>query len=110
MTIPGTVGGGGQLGYDPAAMRAGLAAMDAASAEVSTILNSIQTEVDSLTATWRAQSNLAFTDVHLRWAGRASDINVALQNMRGALAAADVSYATTEQTQIDHYAALARSI
>lgn len=110
MTNPGAVGGGGQLGYDPAAMRAGLTAMDAATAEVSTILNSIQTEVDGLATAWRAQSNLAFTDVHLRWATRASDINVALQGMRTTLAAADSSYATTEQAQLDHYAALAHSI
>jgi WXG100 family type VII secretion target len=109
VTIPGPIGGG-QLGYDPAAMRSGLAAMDTATAEVSAILNSIQSEVDGLAATWRAQSNVAFTDVHLRWARRAADINAALQGMRDTLAATDVRYSQTEQAQVDQYAALANSI
>lgn len=110
MTIPGPVGGGGQLGYDPAAMRTGLTAMDTASAEVSATLNSIQSEVDSLAASWRAQSNVAFADVHLRWAKRAADIKVALQSMRDTLAAADIRYVQTEQAQVDQYTALANSI
>lgn len=110
MTIPGPIGGGGQLGYDPAAMRSGLTAMDTATAEVSALLNSIQAEVDGLAATWRAQSNVAFTTVHGRWAKRASDINAALQGMRDTLAAADTRYVRTEQAQVDHYAALANSI
>lgn len=110
MTIPGPIGGGGQLGYDPAAMHSGLAAMDTASAEVSATLNSIQSEVDGLASTWRAQSNVAFTDVHRRWAKRAADINTALQSMRDTLAAADVRYTQTEQAQVDHYTALANSI
>lgn len=110
MTILGTIGGGGQLGYDPAAMRTGLSAMDTANAEVSATLNSIQSEVDSLAASWRAQSNVAFTDVHMRWAKRAADINAALQGMRDTLAAADAGYTRTEQAQVDHYTALANSI
>ncbi len=109
MTIPGPAGGG-RLGYDPAAMRSGLTAMDTATADVSTILNSIQSEVDGLAASWRAQSNAAFTDVHLRWATRAADINAALRGLRDTLAAADVSYTRTEQAEVDHYAALANSI
>jgi WXG100 family type VII secretion target len=110
VTIPGPVGGGGQLGYDPAAMRTGLTAMDTATTEVCTVLNSIQAEVDGLAATRRAQSNLAFTDVHLRWATRAADINAALQALRDSLAAADVRYTGTEQAQVDRYAVLAHSI
>jgi WXG100 family type VII secretion target len=109
VTIPGPTGGG-QLGYDPAAMRTGLTAMDTASAEVSVVLNSIQSEVDTLAATWRAQSNVAFTDVHRRRATRAADINGALQSLRDTLAAADTRYAQTEQAQVDHDAALANSI
>lgn len=110
MTIPGPIDGGGQLGYDPAAMRTGLTAMDTAAADVSATLNSIQSEVDNLAASWRAQSNVAFTDVHVRWAKRATDINAALQTMRDTLAAADARYARTEQAQVDQYAALANSI
>jgi WXG100 family type VII secretion target len=108
VTISGPAGGG-RLGYDPAAMRRGLTAMDTATAEVSSILNSIQSEVDGLAASWRAESNAAFTDIHLRWATRAADINAALQGLRDTLAAADVRYTRTEQAQVDHYAALANS-
>jgi WXG100 family type VII secretion target len=110
VTIPEPIGGRGRLGYDPAAMRSGLTAMDTANAEVSALPNSIQAEVDGLAATWRAQSNVAFTNVHGRWAKSASDINAALQGLRDTLAAADTRYTQTEQTQVDHYAALANSI
>jgi WXG100 family type VII secretion target len=111
MGSPGaTSGGSGQLGYDPAAMAKGLAAIDGATSEVRTLLGTIQQEVDVLRGSWRAQSNVAFTRVHLRWADRAQVINNALRIMQEKLSAADVTYRRTEQAQVDQYQAIANSI
>jgi WXG100 family type VII secretion target len=105
-----TSGGGGQLGYDPAAMAKGLVAIDGATGEVRSLLATIQQEVDTLGASWRAQSNIAFTQVHLKWADRAAMINRALQTMHDKLSATDVTYVKTEQAQVDQYQAIANSI
>ena len=103
-------GSGGQLGYDPASMARGLAAIDGATVEVRSLLGTIQGEVDSLSTTWRARSNTAFSQVHLKWAERAALINSALQVMHEKLSATDLTYAKTEQAQVDQYQALANSI
>jgi WXG100 family type VII secretion target len=107
---PTSGGGGGQLGYDPAAMAKGLVAIDGATTEVRALLGTIQQEVDVLGASWRAQSNVAFTQVHLKWAERAAVINNALRIMHEKLSATDVTYAKTEQAQVDQYQAIANSI
>ncbi len=103
-------GGGADLGYDPAAMAKGLTAIDGATTEVRALLNTIQQEVDALSGSWRASSNVAFTQVHVKWADRAALINKALQTMHEKLAATDVAYAKTEQAQVEQYQALANSI
>ena len=105
-----TTGGSAELGYDPAAMAKGLTAIDGATAEVKSLLGTIQSEVDALGATWRARSNVAFTQVHLKWAERAALINNALQTMHSKLAATDVTYTKTEQAQVEQYQAIANSI
>ena len=110
MDSPEPSGCGGELGYDPAAMAKGLAAIDGATAEVRTLLGTIQGEVDALTTTWRARSNFAFTQVHTKWAERGALINNALQTMHEKLSATDVTYAKTEQAQVDQYQAIANSI
>ena len=110
MTNPGLPTGGGELGYDPAAMAMGLTAIDSAISEVRTLLSTSQSEVDALGATWRARSNVAFTQAHVAWAERGALINRALQTMHEKLAATDVSYARTEQAQVDRYQAIANSI
>lgn len=107
MTFPGA---GTELGYDPGAMLTGLAAIDTATQEVRTMLNSIQSEVDALTASWRAQSNVAFTAAHTAWATRAGELNKTLKVMRDKLSATDSSYARTEQARVDQYAAPAGRI
>jgi WXG100 family type VII secretion target len=108
---PGTAtGGGADLGYDPSAMAKGLTAIDGATTEVRSLLNTIQQEVDALGGSWRASSNVAFTQVHAKWADHAALINNALHTMHEKLAATDVAYAKTEQAQIDQYQALANSI
>ena len=65
---PGTIltGGSGELGYDPAAMAGGLSAIDDATGETRHLLSTIQSEVDTLGATWRARSNIAFAQVHAK--------------------------------------------
>lgn len=103
-------GGSGELGYDPAAMAKGLTAIDGATTEVRTLLSTIQGEVDALAATWRARSNVAFTQVHNKWAERGALINSALLTMHDKLSATDVTYAKTEQAQVDQYQAIANSI
>ena len=102
--------GGAELGYDPAAMTKGLTAIDGATTEVRSLLNTIQREVEVLSGSWRATSNVAFTQVHAKWADRAALINNALQTMHQKLTATDLTYAKTEQAQIDQYQALANSI
>jgi len=103
-------GGGGQLGYNPAAMAGGLTAIDHATAEIRNLLSTIQSEVDTLGATWHARSNIAFAQVHTKWSERATLINTALQTMHEKLSATDVAYARTEQAQVEQYQALANSI
>lgn len=103
-------GGGAELGYDPAAMARGLTAIDGATAEVRSLLGTIQQEVDTLSSSWIARSGAAFSQVHIKWAERAALINNALQTMHEKLAATDVTYAKTEQAQVDQYQALANSI
>ena len=111
MAGPVTAGGGGaDLGYDPAAMAKGLTTIDGATTEVRALLQTIQQEVDVLGGSWRAHSNVAFTQVHAKWAARAALINNALQTMQEKLAATNVAYAKTEQAQVDQYQALANSI
>jgi WXG100 family type VII secretion target len=105
-----TPGGGSELGYDPAAMARGLTAIDGATAEVRSLLGTIQGEVDTVNSTWIARSSTAFTQVHNKWAERAALITSALQTMHEKLAATDVTYAKTEQAQVDQYQALANSI
>jgi len=107
---PIPTGGSGELGYDPAAMAGGLAAIDDATGEIRNLLSTIQSEVDTLGATWRARSNIAFVQVHAKWSERAAVINSALQTMHDKLSATDVAYARTEQAQIEQYQALANSI
>jgi len=107
---PTAGGGGGQLGYDPAAMAKGLTAIDGATSEVRTLLGTIQQEVDVLGSSWRAQSNVAFTQLHLKWAERAAVINNALRIMHEKLSATDVTYVKTEQAQVAQYQAIANSI
>ena len=102
--------GSGELGYDPAAMAGGLTAIDDATSEIRNLLSAIQSEVDTLGATWRARSNTAFAQVHAKWSERATLINTALQTMHRKLSATDVAYARTEQAQIEQYQALANSI
>jgi len=103
-------GGSGELGYDFAAMAGGLAAIDSATGEIRNLLATIQSEVETLGATWRARSNIAFTQVHAKWAERANMINSALHTMHDKLSATDTAYARTEQAQIEQYQALANSI
>ena len=103
-------GGTGELGYEPAAMASGLTAIDEATGQIRNLLSTIQSEVESLGATWRARSNIAFAQVHLKWSERATTINSALQTMHDKLSATDVAYARTEQAQVDQYQALANSI
>ena len=59
-------GGTGQLGYQPATMASGLTAVDEAPGEIRNLLSTIQSEVESLGATWRARFNTAFAQVHLK--------------------------------------------
>lgn len=110
MASPEPTPGGTQLGYDPAAMAKGLTAIDGATTEVRSLLATIQQEVDTLGSSWIARSNIAFSQVHAKWAERAGLINSALQTMQHKLAATDVTYAKTEQAQVDQYQALANSI
>jgi len=107
---PAAPSGSSELGYDSASMAKGLVAIDAATTEVSALLGTIQTEVDGLRATWKAHSNVAFTQVHTKWAERGNLINKALATMHEKLSATDVTYKKTEQAQVDHYTALANSI
>jgi WXG100 family type VII secretion target len=107
---PAAPGGSSDLGYDPASMAKGLVAIDGATTEVRTLLSTIQGEVDGLRATWKAHSNIAFTQVHTKWAERGTLINSALQTMHDKLSATDVTYKKTEQAQVDQYTALANSI
>ena len=107
---PILTGGSGELGYNPAAMAGGLTAIDDATAEIRHLLSTIQTEVDTLGATWHARSNIAFAQVHTKWSERATLINTALQTMHEKLSATDVAYARTEQAQVEQYQALANSI
>jgi len=110
MASPEPTSGGGVLGYDPASMARGLAATDGATAEVRTLLGTIQQEVGTLSTTWIARSSTAFSQVHAKWAERAALINGALQTMHEKLAAAELTYTKTEQAQVDQYQALANSI
>jgi WXG100 family type VII secretion target len=109
-TEPTAPAGSSELGYDPASMAKGLVAIDAATTEVSGLLGTIQTEVDGLRATWKAHSNIAFTQVHTKWAERGNLINKALTTMHEKLSATDITYKKTEQAQVDQYTALANSI
>ena len=63
---PILTGGSGELGDDPAAMAGGLAAIDDATGEIRNLLSTIQSEVDSLAASWRARSTIAFAQVHAK--------------------------------------------
>lgn len=111
MGSPGQAASSGTgLGYDPVAMAKGLTAIDGATTDVRRLLMAIQQEVDGLRATWQAGSNVAFTQVHLKWADRTARINNALQTMHDKLSATDLTYAKTEQASIDQYRAIANSI
>ena len=107
---PILTGGSGELGYDPAAMAGGLAAIDEATGEIRHLLSTIQSEVDSLGASRRARSNIAFAQIHAKWSERATVINSALQTMHEKLSATDVAYVSSEQAQIEQYQALVNSI
>jgi len=107
---PVMTSGSGELGYEPAAMASGLTAIDEATGEIRNMLSTIQSEVDALGSTWRARSNIAFSQVHAKWSERAMLINTALQTMHDHLWATDVAYAKTEQAQIEQHQALANSI
>jgi len=91
-------------------MAGGLSAIDDATGETRHLLSTIQSEVDTLGASWRARSTIAFAQVHAKWSERATVINSELQTMHDKLSATDVAYASSEQAQIEQYQALVNSI
>lgn len=97
-------------GLRPRGHGRGLAAIDDATGEIRHPLSTIQSEVDTLGASRRARSNIAFAQVRAKWSVRANVINCALQTMTTSCQPPMSAYARTEQAQIEQYQALANSI
>jgi len=98
------------LGYDPAAMAKGLSAIDAAGADVKSLLAKIDNVVVQLGASWKSQSASSFTQVHAKWSELGLKINQALHIMHEKLDASDRQYKATEQAQVEGYSKLLGAI